>query len=75
MSVVVKVNFSDKEEALQEAIIRLDEYKPYCPLINGDCDHNCICFKKIEVYADGSHADAKWFIRGGCCGNKMLCGG
>lgn len=67
-------NFKTEKEAKDEADKRVAKYKPYCPLINGDCDHNCICFKPPEVYSESDREGAGWFIRGGCCGNKMLCG-
>ena len=61
-----------EEDAKEQAKKQTFLYRPFCPLIKDDCNHNCISFKPAKVYKDDVYNE--WFVNDAHCNNKMLCG-
>jgi len=63
----------DEQAAKKEAAEKNEAYKPrFCPLINGTCRIDCVCFSKAEVVYC-SQAVGEYMSTYPHCRNGMFC--
>jgi len=68
-----------KYKSMDEARKAVDEINKsqlapwqFCPLSNGQCDAECVCF--CNAYVEKSAGGTFWMVRGWECNNPMLIG-
>lgn len=74
---VNKMVFNTEEEANERAIEINENVAPpyFCPLINGHCKKDCVCWAKVRSIANMKASDRQGFsLFGFYCGNAMFNG-
>jgi hypothetical protein len=69
------IHYETQEEAATERDIRISCIKKcvsvgerFCPLVNGSCVTNCVCFCMPHVTGREKH----WYVYGHYCSNEMF---
>ncbi len=63
-----------KKEAEKQLKRDLAKYPDwYCPLINGMCQSNCVCYQKAYIIHNDCDKEI-WYLRKGRCFNVMFFG-
>ena len=64
------MNYAEAEKKAKE---QDEKYGPFCPLINGECKTDCVCYINAHPVAH-SAGDNRWYVSGGSCANHMFHG-
>ena len=60
-----------KEKAKKEAKEQDEQFSPFCPLINGECETDCVCYVNAQP-VEHSIKSSGWYVSGGYCANNMF---
>ena len=63
-----------EEAKLQAETDNLNAYRPFCPLISGSCDTNCVCWQKAKIYElpNAKDKEKRWRVTCVGCTNQMF---